>query len=348
MKNVDIENEVRGPSGFHLRFIYGLSLLLISVVIVVGLFVDSYEANLFTQDSVAVNTLGKQRLLAQQIYVLALKELQTTDPVAESKIRERLERVLLDFRSVHNEMSRRDNAYNIDYQRYTELAKIKRKLDAVKQSLLHELKGFRLAEEQPEQDSALNKLQHLSNTYIRIMDYFLTQYANATKESIAEAEKSRRILKITFLFVLILLVLFVFEPVVRRNISLQKEREKSISELQLIRESFEVAVSGSNDGLWDWNMISGAVYYSNRFKELLGYDNESFPDIFDSWKNTLHPDDLKPTMKAIADHIEKQLPYDIEFRCLHKMVPTATFVQEGWLYGMIRASPCVWQVPSLI
>ena len=117
MKNVDIENEVRGPSGFHLRFIYGLSLLLISVVIVVGLFVDSYEANLFTQDSVAVNTLGKQRLLAQQIYVLALKELQTTDPVAESKIRERLERVLLDFRSVHNEMSRRDNAYNIDYQR---------------------------------------------------------------------------------------------------------------------------------------------------------------------------------------------------------------------------------------
>ena len=59
--------------------------------------------------------------------------------------------------------------------------------------------------------------------------------------------------------------------VVWRDIS---ERKKLESENAAIKERMELAFTGSQDGLWDWNLVDNSVYFSARWKEILGYNNE--------------------------------------------------------------------------
>ena len=95
------------------------------------------------------------------------------------------------------------------------------------------------------------------------------------------------------------------------DISERKRIEKS---LKLSEERFELAVAGSNDGIWDWDIQTNEVYYSPRFKELLGYTEEEFPNSLDSFKGHLHADDSDEVWNAVANHLENRSPYDIEYR----------------------------------
>ncbi len=109
-----------------------------------------------------------------------------------------------------------------------------------------------------------------------------------------------------------------------------KDTERALRDSQ---ERFRLAVQGSTDGLWDWDIATDVVYYSPRFKELLGYDEDEMEDVFDSWKSRLHPEDFSPTLEAIDDHLQNCVPYDVEFRLLTKSG------QYHWFRGRAQA---VW------
>ena len=81
-------------------------------------------------------------------------------------------------------------------------------------------------------------------------------------------------------------------------------------------ERFEVAVAGSADGLWDWDLTTDSVYYSPRFKELLGFTatDRRFPDVLASFKTRLHPEDVGPTRDAIARAVRDGAPYRATYR----------------------------------
>lgn len=85
-------------------------------------------------------------------------------------------------------------------------------------------------------------------------------------------------------------------------------------ELASSRERFELAVRGSTDGIWDWNVLSGEVYYSDRFKALLGYGPDGFANVYESFESRLHPDDHDATMAALDVHLKEGAPYDVEYR----------------------------------
>ena len=108
----------------------------------------------------------------------------------------------------------------------------------------------------------------------------------------------------------------------------QQHRSESIrieQQLREINERFDLAVRGANEGLWDtsalgklWNRPDAEIWYSPRFKQLLGYSDEEFPNILGSWSTRLHPDDRQRIFEAVTNHIEHKKPYDVQYRLLTK------------------------------
>ncbi|HEX9301205.1 MAG TPA: diguanylate cyclase [Casimicrobiaceae bacterium] len=84
--------------------------------------------------------------------------------------------------------------------------------------------------------------------------------------------------------------------------------------LRVSEERFDLAVAGSNAGIWDWNVRTGEVYYSHRYKELLGYADDEFPNTLESFLDHLHPDDRSVRLAALNEHRAHGAPYDAEFR----------------------------------
>jgi diguanylate cyclase (GGDEF)-like protein/PAS domain S-box-containing protein len=93
-----------------------------------------------------------------------------------------------------------------------------------------------------------------------------------------------------------------------------RHRELAERALKLSQERFNLAVTGSNDGLWDWNVENGEVYYSPRFQELLGLRDQEMEATYSALISRLHPDDKEPTEAAFEEHLEKGRPFDIEMR----------------------------------
>ncbi len=101
----------------------------------------------------------------------------------------------------------------------------------------------------------------------------------------------------------------------------QKMEEQQITEAALreSEERFELCVKGSNDGLWDWRDVDrDHLWASPRIYEMLGYRPEEIRPGLKLFKNLLHPDDRDGALQAVATHLEKRGPFDIEFRLKNK------------------------------
>ena len=84
--------------------------------------------------------------------------------------------------------------------------------------------------------------------------------------------------------------------------------------LRASEERYLLALAGSTDGLWDWDLISNTVFYSDRFREILGYSSGEFPATIDSFRSRLHPEDAEAIWAAIERHLQKRVPYRVEYR----------------------------------
>ena len=79
--------------------------------------------------------------------------------------------------------------------------------------------------------------------------------------------------------------------------------KRVIESLRESEERYSLAVHGANDGLWDWNLVTNEVYWSPRWKAMLGYDDGEIDASPDEWLTRLHPDDGVRVPQAIAEHI---------------------------------------------
>ncbi|HJZ10549.1 MAG TPA: PAS domain S-box protein, partial [Acidobacteriota bacterium] len=91
---------------------------------------------------------------------------------------------------------------------------------------------------------------------------------------------------------------------------------------QALRESAEryaLAALGANDGLWDWNLKTNEVYYSARWRAMLGCAEEEIGTSPDEWLNRVHPDDIARVQSEIEAHLQGLTPhFENEHRMLHK------------------------------
>lgn len=84
-------------------------------------------------------------------------------------------------------------------------------------------------------------------------------------------------------------------------------------------ERLTLAIEGADDGLWDWDIAANTVYYSPRWKAMLGYGDDEISDDFDEWTRLIHPDDRERCLAAIAEHLNSPNSiYRLEHRLRHK------------------------------
>jgi PAS domain S-box-containing protein len=85
------------------------------------------------------------------------------------------------------------------------------------------------------------------------------------------------------------------------------------------KERFALAMRGATDGLWDWNLTTGHLYYSPRWASMLGYRSEELQATIETFRSLVHPDDIDQVKKLETDYISgKTGRYEAEFRMLHK------------------------------
>ncbi len=89
------------------------------------------------------------------------------------------------------------------------------------------------------------------------------------------------------------------------------ERQRVEDALKESEERCQLAVQGNNDGIWDWNVKNNQVFFSTRWKEMLGYEEHEISNHVDEWVARVHPDDIGFVQQAIADHFAKITPFFI-------------------------------------
>jgi PAS domain S-box-containing protein len=99
----------------------------------------------------------------------------------------------------------------------------------------------------------------------------------------------------------------------------RRERQRIQSELRESEDRWQLALRGANDGIWDWNIKTSEVFFSPRWKEMLGYAEDEIADRFDAWAKLVHPDDAAAVNQALQDHFGKKTQfYSTEHRLLCK------------------------------
>ena len=92
------------------------------------------------------------------------------------------------------------------------------------------------------------------------------------------------------------------------------ERRKIEEALRESEARFALAIRGTEDGIWDWNVVTDEDYFSPRFKELIGYADDELDAHFSTFESRLHPEDRSPTIAAVQRHLERREPFQVEYR----------------------------------
>lgn len=142
-----------------------------------------------------------------------------------------------------------------------------------------------------------------------------------------DAQKSQYFLMLLVGCVLSGALLLLFNGFLLRS---QRKRNLVETSLKSTEERFKLAVEGTQDGIFDWNLETGEVFYSAQIFNMLGMKNKSFIGTTEEFKNLLHPEDAPRVWKTVEDYLAGTTPeYAIEFRLKH---------QDGhWVWVNARA-----------
>jgi diguanylate cyclase (GGDEF)-like protein/PAS domain S-box-containing protein len=108
-------------------------------------------------------------------------------------------------------------------------------------------------------------------------------------------------------------------PVALARIRTQLSHKKAEEALRDSEERYALAAQGANDGLWDWNLVDNVIYFSPRWKMMLGYQDSEVSDHPEQWLDRIHFADRQRVKDEIAAHQRGLTPhFESENRVQHK------------------------------
>ena len=130
-----------------------------------------------------------------------------------------------------------------------------------------------------------------------------------TEEVLARVENQLRIQRLS-------------KQLLEQNIRLQqqlRERQQAEQALQASQQQLELALEGSEQGWWDWNILTGEVSLSERWWQMLGYEVDELPGHLSTWERLIQPDDRAWVIELLDAHLQdSSVPYNFDYRCLTK------------------------------
>jgi PAS domain S-box-containing protein len=96
-------------------------------------------------------------------------------------------------------------------------------------------------------------------------------------------------------------------------------QERTQEALRISEERFDLAMRGANDGVWDWDMITGEFYLSPRWMEMIGYGDKDIEYRLSVWREIAHPDDRQMVIAKVNDVLEGRSDrFEVEYRLKHR------------------------------
>ncbi|PSM47042.1 diguanylate cyclase [Chroococcidiopsis sp. CCALA 051] len=84
-------------------------------------------------------------------------------------------------------------------------------------------------------------------------------------------------------------------------------------------ERYDLVMQGANEGLWDWNLENHEIYFSQRWKAMLGYADGEIANTLNEWRDRIHPDDKAQFQLELSRHLDGTTShFEREHRILHK------------------------------
>jgi PAS domain S-box-containing protein len=171
------------------------------------------------------------------------------------------------------------------------------------------LKVFRNSNENEILDRKLDVIYHLFWTNNKMWLLFISQLIIMTTMMIFWLKNIRRRMKRQEAIQKIL------EATNQELIQEIEDRITMEKALICSEKRLQLALESSEDGLWDWNIITGETYLSPRWLEMLEYKPDELPNNISTWENSIHPEDRLWVMKKLHFHLEDQsFPYHFDYR----------------------------------
>ena len=119
------------------------------------------------------------------------------------------------------------------------------------------------------------------------------------------------------------------------------ERREAEAALRENEERLKLAFAGAQEGVWDWNLETGAVVYSSRWKEMLGYAEADIESHISAWERLLHPDDIDLAKRLHESITAGGETYEGEFRLRHKDGHYVEVLSRGYPVRRTPGGPIV-------
>jgi PAS domain S-box-containing protein len=218
------------------------------------------------------------------------------------------------------------------------LKEIREKLDVLRSMLEMKVNGVRMGKKPRPMtiDDDIYQVKHVADMLRQEVGDFIGVEQGLLQERSKETIKQERyyfyaLLISSIISVLVLLganALILYLSIQQRRA--EHELDAAEQDLDKAQERLKLVLQGTNDGVFDWNITTNDIYFSHRYREMLGYNIDDLPNTIDGFDAVLHPDDREKFWRCFNNFMTGETPeYRDEFRLHHK--------DGSWRWYLARA-----------